>query len=202
MPKPLQIGVTGGIGSGKSVVCQLFSCLNIPVYHADDRAKWLTNHDLEIRERVVELLGAQAYNADGRYDTAFVASVVFKDETILKKLNAIIHPVVMRDTQNWVQANSDAPYVAKEAAIMNRAGDGNALDYVVVVEAPLELRVARILQRDKRSEEEIRSIVKRQVSDDERKQVADFFIYNDEESALIPQVLKLHEVFRVGKRQN
>ena len=195
MPKPLQIGVTGGIGSGKSVVCQLFSCLNIPVYHADDRAKWLTNHDLEIRERVVELLGAQAYNADGRYDTAFVASVVFKDETILKKLNAIIHPVVMRDTQNWVQANSDAPYVAKEAAIMNQSGDGNSLDYVIVVEAPVDIRIKRILQRDNRSDAEIRAIIARQVTDESRKKIADFFINNDEKSALIPQVMDLHRLF-------
>ena len=202
MSLPLQIGITGGIGSGKSVVCKLFSCLGIPVYNADSRAKWLTNHNPQIIESIIALLGSESYTKEGFYNTSYVSSLVFKNDDLLKKLNAIIHPVVMQDTTDWVESHARSPYVVKEAAIMNRAGDGNALDYVVVVEAPLELRVARILQRDKRSEEEIRSIVKRQVSDDERKQVADFFIYNDEESALIPQVLKLHEVFRVGKRQN
>ncbi|MCE6992351.1 dephospho-CoA kinase [Dyadobacter sp. CY323] len=198
MSKPLQIGVTGGIGSGKSVVCQLFSCLNIPVYYADDRAKWLTNHDPEIREKVVELLSAQAYNADGLYDTTFVASVVFKDEVLLKKLNAIIHPVVMRDTENWVRANHNAPYVAKEAAIMNRAGDGNSLDYVIVVEASVEVRIQRILQRDNRSEEEIKAIIQRQVTDESRRKTGDFFINNNESAALIPQVMELHHLF-LGK---
>lgn len=202
MSLPLQIGITGGIGSGKSVVCKLFSCLGIPVYNADSRAKWLTNHNPQIIESVIALLGSESYTKEGLYNTSYVSSLVFKNDDLLKKLNAIIHPVVMQDTTDWVGSHARSPYVVKEAAIMNRAGDGNALDYVVVVEAPLELRVARILQRDKRSEEEIRSIVKRQVSDDERKQVADFFIYNDEESALIPQVLKLHEVFTVGKRLN
>ncbi|SKB55644.1 dephospho-CoA kinase [Dyadobacter psychrophilus] len=199
---PLQIGITGGIGSGKSVVCKLFSCLGIPVYNADSRAKWLTNHNLQIIKSVVALLGSDAYDAEGLYNTSYVSSLVFKNEDLLKKLNAIIHPVVMQDTADWVENHATSPYVVKEAAIMNKAGDRNALDFVVVVEAPLELRVSRILQRDKRSEDEIRAIVKRQVSDEERKKVADFFINNDEESALIPQVLKLHNIFKAGKISN
>lgn len=202
MSLPLQIGITGGIGSGKSIVCKLFSCLGIPVYNADSRAKWLTNHNPQIIESVVALLGSDAYDAEGHYNTSYVSSLVFKSEDLLKKLNAIVHPVVMQDTADWVESQAISPYVVKEAAIMNKAGDRNSLDYVVVVEAPLELRVNRILQRDKRSEDEIRAIVKRQVSDEERKKVADFFIQNDEESALIPQVLKLHAFFRTGKRSS
>lgn len=200
MSLPLQIGITGGIGSGKSVVCKLFSCLGIPIYNADSRAKWLTNHNPQIINRVVALLGRDSYDAEGRYNTSYVSSLVFNNDDLLKKLNAIIHPVVMQDTADWVQNHATSPYVVKEAAIMNKAGDRNSLDYVVVVEAPLELRVSRILQRDKRSEDEIRAIVKRQVSDDDRKKVADFFINNDEESALIPQVLKLHDIFKMGER--
>ena len=196
----LQIGITGGIGSGKSVVCQLFACLGIPIYNADSRAKWLTNHDPVIRENVIALLGNQAYDAAGRYNTSYVSSVVFKDESLLKQLNAIIHPVVMQDTLAWVQNNKESPYLIKEAAIMNKAGDKNSLDVVVVVEAPLDLRIKRILQRDKRSEAEIRTIVQRQATDEERRNVADFIIYNDEASALIPQVLKLHNIFKLGKK--
>ncbi|MCF2488367.1 dephospho-CoA kinase [Dyadobacter sp. CY347] len=202
MSLPLQVGITGGIGSGKSVVCKLFSCLGIPVYNADSRAKWLTNHDPQIIESVVALLGDESYTKEGHYNTAYVSSLVFNNDDLLKKLNAIIHPVVMLDTADWVESHAAAPYVVKEAAIMNKAGDRNSLDYVVVVEAPLELRITRILQRDKRSEEQIRAIVKRQVSDDERKKVGDFFINNDEKSALIPQVMQLHQIFLMHNKQN
>ncbi|MEO6282784.1 MAG: dephospho-CoA kinase [Dyadobacter sp.] len=195
MSLPLQIGVTGGIGSGKSMVCQVFACLEIPVYYADSRAKWLTNHDSGIREKVTALLGNEAYDSEGLYNTSFVASVVFKDAELLNSLNAIIHPVVMRDTQLWVAHHANSPYVLKEAAIMKAAGQGNALDYVIMVESPEDLRVKRILQRDNRSEPEIRAIMKRQVSDEVRKEIADFMITNDETSALIPQVLQLHQRF-------
>lgn len=195
MSLPLQVGITGGIGSGKSVVCKLFACLGIPVYNADSRAKWLTNHNPQIIESVVSLLGRESYTSEGHYNTAYVSSLVFSNEDLLKKLNAIIHPVVMQDTADWVENHAGSPYVVKEAAIMNKAGDRNALDYVVVVEAPLELRISRILQRDNRSEDQIRAIVKRQVSDDERRMVGNFFVNNDERSALIPQILKLHEIF-------
>ncbi|QRR01822.1 dephospho-CoA kinase [Dyadobacter sandarakinus] len=196
MSKPLQIGVTGGIGSGKSIICRLFSCLDIPVYGADARAKWLTNHHPGIREQVTALLGTAAYDMSGRYDTAYVASKVFKDEVLLQKLNSIIHPVVMEDTAQWVRANAAYPYLIKEAAIMNKAGDGNTLDYVIVVEAPENLRISRILMRDRRSEEEIRAIIRRQVSDDQRRNMADFIIKNDDVTALIPQVMHLHRYFR------
>ncbi|SEI43702.1 dephospho-CoA kinase [Dyadobacter sp. SG02] len=196
MDRPLLIGITGGIGSGKSMVCRLFECLDIPVYYADSRAKWLTNHDPEIREKVVALLGAEAYDDAGQYNTRFVASAVFKNEALLKELNAIIHPVVLRDTRAWVAQHAEVPYVVKEAAIMAKASEANAVDYVVVVEAPVELRIQRILQRDKRTEQEIRAIIERQVSDESRREIADYFVQNDDDSELIPQVLHLHETFR------
>lgn len=199
MEFPLLIGVTGGIGSGKSMVCRLFECLDIPVYYADSRAKWLTNHDPEIREKVVALLGPEAYDSEGQYNARFVASSVFNDEPLLKDLNAIIHPVVLRDTKEWVSRHAGSPYVVKEAAIMAKAGQANAVDYVVVVEAPVELRVQRILQRDKRTENEIRAIIERQVSDESRREIADYIVSNDDDSALIPQVLHLHEIFAKGK---
>lgn len=195
MGLPLLIGVTGGIGSGKSMVCRLFECLDIPIYYADSRAKWLTNNDPEIREKVIALLGAEAYDREGRYDTRFVASRVFNNEPLLKELNAIIHPVVLRDTKDWVAQHAGSPYVVKEAAIMAKAGQANAVDYVVVVEAPVALRIQRILERDKRTEQEIRAIIERQVSDESRREIADFIVHNDDTSELIPQVLHLHETF-------
>lgn len=199
MGLPLLIGVTGGIGSGKSMVCRLFECLDIPIYYADGRAKWLTNNDPEIREKVIALLGAGAYDREGRYDTRFVASRVFNNEPLLKELNAIIHPVVLRDTKDWVARHGGSPYVVKEAAIMAKAGQANAVDYVVVVEAPVALRIQRILERDKRTEQEIRAIIERQVSDESRREIADFIVHNDDASELIPQVLHLHETFLKAK---
>jgi dephospho-CoA kinase len=195
MSAPLQIGVTGGIGSGKSVVCELFSCLGIPVYNADSRAKWLTNNNQQVKADITQLLGARAYNSEGKYDTAFVASVVFKDESLLKKLNSIVHPAVLKDTEDWVGRQKNVHYVIKEAAIMNKAGENNSLDFVIVVEADIDLRVARILKRDRRSESEIRAIIERQVSDEARRQVADLVITNNTNSALIPQVMQLHKKF-------
>lgn len=202
MELPLLIGVTGGIGSGKSMVCRLFECLDIPVYYADGRAKWLTNHDREIREKVIALLGPEAYDSGGLYNTRFVASSVFNNEPLLKALNAIIHPVVLRDTKQWVAQHAGAPYVMKEAAIMARAGQSNAVDYVVVVEAPVELRIQRILERDRRTEQEIRAIIERQVSDESRREIADYIVKNDDTSELIPQVLHLHGIFSKGKTSN
>jgi dephospho-CoA kinase len=190
---PLQIGITGGIGSGKSIVCRVFACLGVSIYDADARAKWLTSHDSAIKSQVTELLGVEAYDENGQYNRPFVASKVFANEPLLKSLNAIIHPVVFQDTERWIAEKKGEPYIIKEAALMKAAGDGNTLDYVIVVQAPEAIRIQRILQRDKRSEEEIRSIIARQVSDETRAALADFTILNDGAAALIPQVLDLHK---------
>jgi dephospho-CoA kinase len=193
----LQIGVTGGIGSGKSIVCRIFAALGVPVYSADDRAKWLLNHDTKLQHYVIDLLGNEAYGAHGSYNRAWVASQVFQNPSLLKQLNAIVHPRVREDTEAWMKQNAAAPYVVKEAAIMAKAGQNNTLDKVIVVDAPVDLRVARVLQRDpQRSEKEIRDIIARQFSDEERHQIADFVIYNDESRLLIPQVWKLHLLFK------
>jgi len=194
MKEPLQIGVTGGIGSGKSVVCRVFTALGIPVYEADARAKWLTEHDPSLRTDIIRVLGPLAYDAQDSYDRAWVASQVFTNPARLAQLNAVIHPRVLADTLDWVRQHADAPYVVKEAALMRAAGDGNTLDKVIVVHAPVALRVARIQQRDPhRSEADIRAIMDRQVSDDERLQMADYVLVNDESQLLLPQILALHE---------
>jgi len=192
---PLQIGITGGIGSGKSIVCKVFACLGISIYDADTRAKWLTNHHPEIKSKVIGLLGDEAYNIHGQYNRPYVASRVFDNEPLLKELNKIIHPVVFQDTEEWIAGKAGEPYVIKEAALMKAAGDGNTLDYVVVVQAPEAIRIQRILHRDNRSEPEIRAIIARQVSDETRAVIADFTILNDGDTALIPQVLNLHKQF-------
>jgi len=196
MKAPLQIGVTGGIGSGKSIVCRIFTALGIPVYVADDRAKWLTEHDPILKADILRVMGPNAYDALGHYNRGWIASQVFTDPALLQQLNNVIHPRVLSDTQAWVQEHTDKPYLIKEAAIMNAAGKGNTLDKVIVVSAPLDLRIKRILKRDPhRSEQEIRNIINRQLSDEERLHLADYVIQNDEHQLLIPQVLSIHDEF-------
>lgn len=192
---PLQAGVTGGIGAGKSVVCRIFGCLGVPVYEADVRARWLTDHDPAIREEVTVLLGEAAF-ADGTYNRKFVASKVFSDPNLLQKLNGIIHPRVFADSDSWLLRQARQPYVIREAALMNRAGEGNTLDFVVVVTAPLPIRIERIRERDpQRQKTEIQAIIDRQISEEARLKLADFVINNDPNTALIPQVLSLHKKF-------
>lgn len=190
---PFQIGVTGGIGSGKSIVCRVFQAFGIPVYEADERAKWLTEHDPIVKADIVRVLGPNAYDAIGRYNRGWVASQVFSDPDLLKQLNSVIHPRVMSDTEAWVKEHANKPYVIKEAAIMNAAGDANSLDKVIVVQAPMALRINRIQHRDpQRSEQEIRNIINRQISDEERAKIADYMVINDEKQLLIPQLVAIH----------
>ncbi|GAB3490044.1 dephospho-CoA kinase [Spirosoma knui] len=194
--RPYQVGVTGGIGSGKSVVCQIFQALGIPVYVADERAKWLTEHDPILKADIIRVLGTNAYDVAGHYNRGWVASQVFADSSLLSRLNGVIHPRVMADTEAWVQEHADKPYVIKEAAIMKAAGDNNSLNWVITVQAPIPLRLARIRQRDPfRSEAETLNIIERQISDEQRVALADYVIDNDESQLLIPQVTTLHEAF-------
>ena len=191
-----KIGVTGGIGAGKSIVCRLFSLLGIPVYEADERAKWLTQHDPILKADIVRLLGAEAYDVAGHYNRGYVAAQVFGNPDRLAALNALVHPRVFADTDRWVRQQS-APYVVKEAALMRAAGDQNDLDAVIVVTAPLGLRIARIRERDpQRSETEIRAIIDRQITDEARLQLANYVVHNDETQLLIPQVLHLDRLLR------
>ncbi|WP_420147220.1 dephospho-CoA kinase [Spirosoma sp.] len=196
MNSPLQIGVTGGIGAGKSVVCEIFRALDIPIYEADERAKWLTEHDPILKADIMRVLGRNAYDAVGRYNRSWVASQVFTNPSLLEQLNGVIHPRVLSDTDAWVNEHPDKPYVVKEAALMRAAGAHNSLDKVIVVRAPIDIRIERIRKRDPhRSVEEILNIINRQVSDEERLRIADYVIDNDESQLLIPQVIRLHEEF-------
>lgn len=194
--KPLQIGITGGIGSGKSTVCRVFETLGAPIYEADKRAIWLTNHDPILKADIVRLLGAQAYNEAGHYNRSWVAAQVFANPDLLTQLNMLIHPRVFADTLNWVESHLNKPYVLKEAAIMRAAGNGNTLDKVIVVHAPIEVRIQRILRRDPhRTEQDIRNIIGNQMSDEDRMKMADYVLYNDESHLLIPQIVQLHNEF-------
>jgi dephospho-CoA kinase len=189
------IGITGGIGSGKSIICKVFTAMGIPVYEADSRAKALINNDLSLKKSIQNLLGEQAYTPTGEYNRAWVASQVFSNPDLLKQLNAIVHPRVREDAENWMQQHQKAPFVLYEAALMKAAGDGNHFDKVIVVKSPITLRIKRVQQRDNRLEQEIRDIIARQISDEERLKIADFVIENDEDKPILGQVLGLEKFF-------
>ena len=186
----LKVGITGGIGSGKSLVAKLFSMLEIPVYESDQRAKWLIENDAVIISEIKELLGEEAYSLEGKYNKVLVSNAVFQNEVLLKKLNLIVHPRVHQDFEEWVHTQN-ASFVLKEAAIMSRNA---GLDKVIVVVSPKDLRIKRVLKRDvHRDKSEIEKVISNQKTEKDFLQMADFIINNDENSLLIPQVLEIYK---------
>ena len=191
-----QIGVTGGIGSGKSTVCKVFAMLGAPVYEADGRAKWLMNHDTTLKNAIVDKFGEEAYQADGSLNRSWLAEQVFNDEEKVTFLNQLVHPRVAEDYVQWVQQHQDKPYVVREAAIMLEAGYAKNLDAVINVAVPEDERLMRVLLRDpQRDEKQVRGIMAKQLSEAERMEKATYNIKNYDEYLVIPQVLKLHEKF-------
>ncbi len=188
----LKVGITGGIGTGKSTVARVFSCLEIPVYVADERARVLTEENAEIVQAIKTLFGEEAYLPDGKYNRPHVSAMVFGHPDLLQKLNAIVHPAVGKDFEEWA-SRQQSPYVLKEAAIMGR---NSGLDKIIVVSSPLSLRMERVKMRDGRSEEQIQNIIRNQKSEEEFLALADYVIDNNEQEFIIPQVLKAHDLFR------
>jgi dephospho-CoA kinase len=190
--RPLLVGITGGIGSGKSTVCKLFSLLGIPVYTADDRAKWLMANETELRNQISSTFGAAAYSSTGELNRSFLAESVFPNPEKIAELNALVHPAVRKDFEHWI-AQQTAPYLIKEAALLFETGAAKELDYVINVSSPLRIRMARVLLRDPhRSEDQVNQIINQQLPDEEKNELADFCIKNTDNKLLIPQVLEVH----------
>ena len=187
-------GITGGIGSGKSLICKIFSTMNIPIYDADSRAKYLIINNLSLKKSIKSLLGESSYKPSGDYNRTWVASQVFNNPDLLKQLNSLVHPCVHRDAQDWVKKYPKSPFLLYEAALMKAAGDSNVFEKVIVVNAPIALRIKRIKQRDNRSEQEIKDIIARQITDEERLKIADYVIENDDKQPILDQVLALFEI--------
>lgn len=193
---PFQVGITGGIGAGKSLICKLFQLLGIPIYDADSRAKWLMSNDAGLKKAIQQAFGKESYDAEGALNRRYLANQVFaKGEEQVKRLNSLVHPRVGEDSQEWAKEQlGKAPYVLREAALLFESGGYKQMQRNITVFAPIDLRVARVRQRDpQRSEEEVRQIIGKQWSEEQRQQLADYTLYNDESQMLIPQVLTLHE---------
>lgn len=196
MKSPLQIGITGGIGSGKSLVCRVFQVLGVPTYDADSRAKILMTTDGILIDQIKKEFGSLSYNSEGVLNREFLSERVFGEEEKLRKLNSFVHPRVAEDFKQWVERQADNKYVLKEAALLFESGSYLTLDKIILVTAPEAMRIKRVLARDKhRTQADIKNIIKNQLPEEEKEMKADHIIRNDEHRLILPQVLELHERF-------
>ncbi len=188
----LKIGITGGIGSGKTTVCKIFETLGVPVYYADDRAKGLMVNNAVLIRKIKALLGEGAYLADGSLNRAFVANKIFTDDALRLGLNALVHPAVHEDGQEWFKKQDKAPYALYEAALLFESGGYKEFDHIIVVTAPEAVRIARVVNRDNTTPEAVAARIKSQMPEAEKVEKADYIIDNDGEHALLKQVIQLH----------
>ena len=197
MSRPQLIGITGGIGAGKSVVARMFNLLGIQVYDADSRAKAMMIESESIRSAVTVLFGDESYE-HGQLNRKHIGKKAFAEPKLLTQLNALVHPAVDEDFQSWVNQNKSEPYLLKEAALLFETGSYQQLDSVILVTAPRELRIQRVLKRDShRNKTDIENIINKQLDDSRKEELADQIIRNDESFLVVPQVLELHQQYLV-----
>lgn len=190
----LKVGITGGIGSGKTTVCKVFETLGIPVFYADQVAKELMIKDPILIEGVKTTFGAESYFANGVLNNKHIASIVFENKIELDKLNALVHPAVFRAFDQWVATvPSNVPYILKEAALLFESGSYQLCDVNILVKAPLDLKIARVMKRDGVSEAQVLARMDKQFSDEKKEQMANYMIDNTAHQSVIMQVLALHQ---------
>ncbi len=187
----LKVGLTGGIGAGKSVVARIFQVLHTPVYDADASAKKLMLTDESLKQSIIDHFGDESY-INGQLNRRYLSETVFADKSKLALLNQLVHPATRADAQKWFAAQ-DAPYAIKEAALFFESGTAEELDYMIGVTAPLALRVKRTMHRDQISEDNVKERMKHQLEDSLKMKLCDFVIFNNEQELMIPQVLNVHQ---------
>jgi dephospho-CoA kinase len=187
----LRVGLTGGMGSGKSTVAKVFETLGIPVYYADEAAKRLMNENTELKSQIIEHFGMAAYK-DGLLDRPYLAAAVFGNREKLELLNSIVHPATIKDGEQWMQ-QQNTPYAIKEAALIFETAVQKHLDYVIGVYAPIALRIYRSMKRDNLGKEAVTTRIDKQIDESIKMKLCDFVITNDEQQAVLPQVMQLHE---------
>lgn len=196
----LRIGITGGMGSGKTTVAEIFKVLGIPVFNADKAAKELMETDTKLQLAIKEQFGENCYQ-DGKLNKKLLAAIVFNDPYQLEKLNSMVHPLTIAEAEVWA-GKQTTPYTLKEAALFFEAGTAIGFDYMVGVFAPKHLRIKRVVERDQLTKVEVELRMKRQISEEIKMKLCDFVILNDDQHLLIPQVLKLHERFLEESTKN
>jgi dephospho-CoA kinase len=191
--KALKVGITGGIGSGKTTVCRIFETLGIPIYYADDRAKALMTEDADLVKAVKNLFGDAAYLSDGALNRALISEIAFSNPLKLNELNALVHPAVRLDGERWHNAQVGVPYTLKEAALHFESGGYKLMDKMICVVAPKEVRIERVLLRGGLTRADIEARMSKQLPDEEKINKSDFVIYNDGHQGLIQQVMAIHK---------
>lgn len=192
----LKVGITGGIGSGKSMVCQVFTALGIPVFNADDAARHLMEHDAVLVAAIATLLGPEVYE-NGRMVREKVSATIFRQPALLQQLNALVHPATIAYAEKWMRQQT-TPYIIKEAAIFFESGSYTEMDIMVGVYAPVETRIARVIKRGNTTREKVLDIMARQMNEEEKMNRCDYIVTNDDRTAILPQVLRLHDIFFSG----
>ncbi|TWR29466.1 dephospho-CoA kinase [Mucilaginibacter pallidiroseus] len=191
-----KVGVTGNIGSGKTTVCKVFEVLGIPVFYADDAAKKVMVEDDLLIAGVKQQFGNESYFEDGSLNRKHIAGIVFNDKEQLTKLNALVHPATFRAFDAWVaRVDKAVPYVLKEAALLFESDSYKMCNRSVLVSAPLDVRLQRVIKRDGISVDEARNRDARQFTEEVKRGMADDLILNDDTGLVIPQVLKLHQLY-------
>ena len=186
-----RLGVTGGIGSGKTTVCRIFRVLGVPVFVADAAAREVMNNDPGIRDRINSIAGEDLYSG-GELDRMELARLIFNRPEMLKSVNAAVHPVVLQIFSKWAD-ESDAPYVIMEAAVLFESKADTFVDRVVAISAPVEERIARVMGRNELSREQVIERINNQLEDDEREEQSYYVINNADNEMIIPEILKIHE---------
>ena len=189
----LKIGLTGGIGSGKTTVAQIFEVLGIPVYYADKEAKRLMTSNHQLKLELIKSFGAEIYE-NGKLKSALLASIVFTDSQKLNLLNSLVHPATLLDAKEWMEKQT-TPYSIKEAALIFEAGASEKLDFIIGVSAPEHIRIKRVMERDGISKKDVEKRLSNQLDENEKIKRCHFVVVNDEKELLTPQILKLHQYF-------
>jgi len=187
----LKIGITGGIGSGKTTVAKVFEVLGIPVYYADEAAKEIMYKNEPLKQQLIFHFGKDTY-VDGKLNRKHLSSIVFADKEKLELLNSLVHPVTIADAEQWFQ-QQQSPYVLKEAALLFESGAAEGLDYIIGVTAPVAVRIKRVMDRDGVTADEVKRRMQNQIDETIKIRLCDFIIHNDEQQMILPQILKLHE---------
>jgi len=191
-----KVGITGGIGSGKTTVCKVFEVLGIPVFYADTVAKEIMCKDVLLVEGIKSAFGNESYFEDGKLNNKHIAGIVFNNEDALARLNALVHPAVFRAFDAWEETiPANTPYTLKEAALLFESGSYKMCDTTILVTAPYEIKMRRVMLRDGVTAEQVKARMDKQLSDEEKSKMANHFIINDEQHSIIEQVLALHQEF-------
>jgi dephospho-CoA kinase len=187
-----RIGITGGIGSGKSIVCKVFELLGVPIFYADNEAKKIYD-DEKVKTLLINKYGLEIYLSDGKLNREKLSKIIFSNQDELKYINSLIHPLVVKAYSEWCEKYKHFPYTLKEAAILFESGSYKEMDKVITVSAPVELRINRVIKRDNLARIQILERIKHQWEEDKRIKYANFVIYNDDEHLVIPQIVDLHK---------